>query len=259
MKTITTLACAVTALALLLPVTATAQVSKDGMGKVLPVELYICNYRSGKGAADLDRAVSRWNAYMDERDTDTYLGMTLTPVFFGTEQDFDLIWMGVFADGNAMGSGLQEYMANGGAVQAAFNAVVDCNAHVLMSSAMYKAPAQTLPDNNAAILTMMDCKLNEGHRYADIKAAEMKWAAYLAESGSPAGFWHWFPTFGGGAADFDYKVTYGYRDMSELGAQYERDANGGGREASQEIFGDIDECDEARVYAAQVRRQAQVR
>ncbi|MEX2124888.1 MAG: hypothetical protein WD795_13415 [Woeseia sp.] len=34
-----------------------AQVSAEGMGKVLPVELYICTYNDGQGPADLDKVI----------------------------------------------------------------------------------------------------------------------------------------------------------------------------------------------------------
>jgi hypothetical protein len=39
----------------------------------------------------------------------------------------------------------------------------------------------------------------------------------------------------------------------------ERGANGGGREVGQEIFDDIDDCDDARVYVATSRRAAKLR
>ena len=126
------------------------------------------------------------------------------------------------------------------------------------SSAQYKSP----PDNEtpeSGIVTMMNCELNEGHRYSDIKGAELRWAEHMTSSGSTAGYYHWFPTFGGGEADFDYKVVFSYRNFTELGADFERQANGGGREAALEIFGDIDDCDDPRVYVATRQRAAQLR
>ena len=60
---------------------------------------------------------------------------------------------------------------------------------------------------------MMDCELNEGKEYPDVRAAELKWADHLAESGSKAAYYHWFPMFGGGDADFDYKVVFSYPEF----------------------------------------------
>lgn len=237
---------------------AIAQVSEDGMGKVIPVELYACNYNDRQDEDDLNSVISRWNRWMDERNNSDYAAWTLIPYHFGQEQQFDLIWMGAYTDGNAMGAGVDQWFAEGGDINDAFEEVLTCNGHAGLASAMYKSP----PDNatpTTGIITMMDCELNEGHRYQDIKKAEMKWAEHMRSSGSTAGTWHWFPIYGGGDAEFDYKVVNAYTNYSELGADWERFSNGGGREASTDIFGDIDDCDDARVYVATSRRAAQLR
>lgn len=234
------------------------QVSADGMGKVIPVELYACKYTEGKGAADLAEVIERWNKFADDSDMDDYAAWLLTPFFYTTEQDFDIIWLGAFRDGNAMGRGLQNWISNGGELNAAFQEVVDCGAHVAYSSAMYKAPSSgNTPDSG--FITMMDCKLNEGHRYADIKSAELKWVEHLAKSGSKAAYYHWMPMFGGGDAEFDYKVVFAYPDFEAVGSDVEEFANGGGREVSREVFGDIDECDDARVYVTKNIRSGKIR
>jgi hypothetical protein len=235
-----------------------AQVSADGMGKVVPVELYACKYQEGKDEADLAKVIESWNEFADDSDMDDYAAWLLTPFFFTTEQDFDIIWLGAFRDGNAMGAGLQNWLSNGQELAAAFDEVVQCPAHVAYSSAMYKAPLTgNVP--SSGFITMMDCKLNEGHKYADVKAAELKWADYLAETGSKAAYYHWMPMFGGGDADFDYKVVFAYPDFEQVGSDVEKFANGGGRDKSREIFGDIDECDDARVYATRNIRSGKIR
>jgi len=235
-----------------------AQVSADGMGKIVPVELYACKFNEGKNGADLAEVIERWNEFSDESGMDDYAAWLLTPFFHTSEQDFDILWLGAFSDGNAMGKGLQNWISNGQELAAEFAAVVDCGAHVAVSSAMYKAPA----GGNApasGVITMMDCKLNEGHRYVDIKAAELKWVDYLAKSKSKAAYYHWMPMFGGGDAEFDYKVVFAYPDFEEVGANVELFANEGGRDASREIFGNIDDCDDARVYLTRSIRSGKIR
>jgi hypothetical protein len=238
---------------------AMAQVSEDGMGKVLPAELFVCKYRDRQDKGDLDRVITRWTSYMDERGNDDYAAWTLTPYHYGQDTDFDVIWMGAYKDGNAMGAGVDQWFAEGGDINDAFEEVLDCNAHEGFASAMYKSP----PNNEtpvSSIISMMNCKLQEGRRYADVKAAEMKWAEYMTSTGSTAGTWHWFPTYGGvGGGDFDYKIVTAYSNYSELGADWERNANGGGRETGIELFSDVDDCDTARVYIATSRRAAQLR
>lgn len=235
-----------------------AQVSADGMGKVLPVELYACSYVDNMGSSDLAKVVERWNDYADDRDMDDYAAWLLTPYFHTTEQAFDVIWLGAFKDGGAMGAGLQDWISNGGELQAAFAEVIDCGAHVAYSSAMYRAPDGNVPPDTG-IITMMDCELNEGQEYADIKAAELSWVEHLNEVGSQGAYYHWMPMWGGGDSEFDYKVVFSYPDFDEVGADFDRFANGGGREASREIFADIDECDDARVYIARSVRSAKIR
>ena len=235
-----------------------AQVSADGMGKVLPVELFVCDYNKGQDEGDLNKAIDRWTEFMDGNDTNNYAAWTLTPYFYGGDQDFDFIWMGAYTDGNAMGAGIDNWLRDGGDAAEGFNEVADCRAHVMLSSAMYKSPTNN-ETPATGIITMMDCELNEGKRYSDIKKAEMNWAEYLTNNGSAGGYWHWFPNYGGGDAEFDYKVVFAYNNFTDFGADFEHAANGGGREAGQENFANIDDCDDARVYLATSRRAAQLR
>ena len=81
----------------------------------------------------------------------------------------------------------------------------------------------------------------------------------MTDSGSTAGTFHWFPVYGGGNAEYDYKVVNAYENYTELGADWERFFNGRGRELSSETFDDVDECDDARVYIATSIRAAQLR
>ena len=34
--------------------------------RYVPVETYTCNYRAGKGPADLDKVIDNWNQWMDD-------------------------------------------------------------------------------------------------------------------------------------------------------------------------------------------------
>jgi hypothetical protein len=258
MKTNKNAASLVAIAGLLFAGSAVAQVSADGLGKVIPVELFACTFNDGQDASDFDKVTERWNKFMDDNAIDNYAAWILQKYHYTPKQEFDFLWMGVYSDGNAMGAGTDIWLSKGGELQEDFDEVATCGAHIMFSSAMYKA---TTGDGTttSGIISMMDCKLNKGHRYSDIKAAELKWAEYLAGAGSNGGYFHWFPSFGGGDAEFDYKVVFAYPNYTELGADFERFANGGGRKESREIFGDIDECDDPRVYIAELQRAAKIR
>jgi hypothetical protein len=73
---------AISVVAALLPIamgTAMAQVTEDGMGKVIPVELFACSFNGRQDQDDLDAVIARWNRWMDERNNDDYAAWTLTP------------------------------------------------------------------------------------------------------------------------------------------------------------------------------------
>jgi len=197
MKIYRVVASATAMFALLFTGSVFAQVSADGMGKVIPVEMFVCNYNDGQNEGDLNKAISRWTEYMDESGTNNYAAWKLTPYFYGADQAFDFIWMGAYSDGNAMGAGTDTWLRDGGDIAEAFDKVADCGAHIMLSSAMYKSPANN-ETPTTGVITMMNCELNEGNRYSDIKKAELSWAEYLTSNGSSAGYWHWFPTYGGG-------------------------------------------------------------
>ena len=79
---------------------------------VIPVELYACKYNEGKGPADLDAATDKWNAWADKQKEQDYAAWTLTKWYYGTEQDFDVLWLGAGKDGAALGRAQGEYLAN---------------------------------------------------------------------------------------------------------------------------------------------------
>ena len=250
---------AVAALLMLLGMgSAIAQVSEDSMGKTVPVHLYACNYNDGQDASDLDDVIVRWNRFMDEHGIDSYAAWTLVPYHFGPSVNADVLWMGAYRDGNAMGAGTDIWLTEGGDLQDDFAEVTTCNVHLGFASAMYKEPEGGATPGSS-IISMSNCKLNDGKRYSDVRSAEIKWAKYMTENGSMAGTFHWFPTQGGGDADFDYKIVSAYENYTELGKDWERNSNGGGRAVSIGLFGDIDDCDDSRVYIATSRRSAQLR
>ena len=75
------LAAASAALAMLGATSAIAQDEAPAFelpSKVVPVEIWACNYRDGQGPGDLDAVVAGWSEYMDDNDIDNYAAWTLT-------------------------------------------------------------------------------------------------------------------------------------------------------------------------------------
>jgi hypothetical protein len=233
----------------------------DRLAKFVPTELWACNYNEGQGPDDLDAVAGKWNVYMDENEADAYLAWTLTSQYFTEEQDFDVLWLGAWKDGNAMGQGRDNYHATGGAVSAEFGKVLDCGAHLGFVSRAFKLPS----DNDAgppdtSVITFTNCSIEEGATYDTVVAGLSAWAKTLGDSGSESGIYQWWPAYGGGGeTTFDFKLLGVHANHASLGADLERVGNGGLWRKRMELVGDQFDCDVSRVYDAKLRRAAEIR
>jgi len=229
----------------------------DGM-VVIPVELFACSYNDRKDSDDLDDVIDKWNAHMDKNGTDSYAAWTLTPDYYGPDQEFDVIWMGAAKNAIAMGEGHDAWLADNDGIADEFAEVLTCNSHSNFASINHKA----LPDGStpgSSVLTFSDCSYKEGATFAAVGAATAKWSEYLTDAGSTAGIFHWYPVYGGGGEEFTFKWLEAFTNHAELGADYERYGNGRGFETRGNLLRHLLSCDSARVYNARNRRSAQLR
>ena len=244
-------------LALICSSTAFAQGSPPW--RIVPVDLWTCSFNDRQDMGDLDSWVARFNGWADEQEDDDYAAWTLTSSYWGTNQtEWDFIWLGVWKDANAMGQGWDNWNATNEGLMAQFTEISSCGNHVNFASAAYRLPRdQGTPQS--AILTVSDCKLKHGIPFAALDRATRQWTRVLDDSGSGAAIYHWYPVYGGGGEEFDFKLVYAYENYSELGADYERMGNGRLFEQSQALFDHLVDCDSSRVYDARNRRWVDVR
>lgn len=230
------------------------------MSKFVPTEIFACNYREGKGPKDLDAAIDNWNKHLDSQKGDTYAAWTLTRQYYSSEQDFDLLWLGAWTDGNAMGKGRDNYHATGRAIQAGFSAVVDCAGHAGYVSWAYKLPSNYgTSTSDTGVMAFTDCNMKEGANYDSMQAGLKAWAEVLSESGSEAAIYQWWPVYGGGDTEFDFKIVTVYSNYAEQGADLERMGNGELWRKRMELVGDQFSCNVSRVYDGKSRRSAKLR
>lgn len=223
---------------------------------VTGVELFMCNYNKGKGPKDLDRVVEKWNAWADEAGMVPYVAWTLTPMFNDPKYAFDVAWLGAWANGADMGKGIQQWKDKGGAMQVEFDKVLTCPGHSAFNAANYKAPQGDWPPTGVTVFT--DCTIAEGKTLDDSIAVHGAWARHLADSGSKAGMWAFYPAFGGGDIDFNYKIVMSHSDYESLGADNNSFTNGGGWRKGQELAQGVVSCDVPRVYDSVLRRNGGV-
>jgi len=229
----------------------------DGI-HVIPVELFACTYNDGKGSNDLDIVIDKWNAWADKQGIDDYAAWTLTPYYFGPEQEFDVIWLGAGKDAVALGKAQDAYLAENEGLHGDFNEVLTCNSHSNFASISFKAPPDGATPANS-VLTFSDCTYEKGASFSTLSAAMGEWSKYLNDAGSTAAIWHWYPAYGGGGEEFSFKWLEAHENLADLGADYERYGNGGGYVTNGRLLGHLINCDSTRAYIAQSRRFVQLR
>ena len=219
---------------------------------VVPVELFACTYNEGRGPADLDAATAKWNAWADDRGLSDYTAWTLTKFYSGPEQEFDFIWLGVAQNAKALGRGQDDWIANGGAIQAEFDKVADCT-HANYAAVNFKRPPERDDPPSNIVLSFSDCKIADGKNYGDdVVPAISAWSDFRTGHGSTAGHWVLFPVYGGGGEEFDFKWVVGHDNHEEQGADW--DAYDPDKASD---FNSVLDCDSSRVYNATNRRRAE--
>lgn len=222
--------------------------------KAVPVEMYACDWREGKGMGDLAKLNKTFKAFADEQDP-AYSAWTITPQFRAMDDGFDIGWLGSWTDGEAMGASLDRNRTGKGAeMLKSYMEVVDCSGgHILMSSVAIHAP-EGPPDNG--IVMFSSCKVNEKSTMAKAMEAHMKTAADMRERGAKASSWVFHPGLGSGETDFDYYWVVAMDSYSALGTAYESLLNKGGWEVRQKLFKGVVSCDSPRLYDASLVRRA---
>ena len=140
-----------------------------------------------------------------------------------------------------------------GSGNAQFFEVLECDSHSNFATAELKSPGEgPTPDN--VVLAFTDCVVHEGADFSEIWTNLDAWAAYMTEHGYGEGTWIMFPAFGGGGAEFDFKILSGYESHTELGQDFELYVKRADYLKRGELFDSLFDCDDARVYDGTVRR-----
>ncbi len=226
---------------------------EEGDDAAVPVEIYVCSYNEGMGPSDLDAATAKWNAWADDQGMDDYSAWTLVPFYYGPDQEFNFIWLGVAATAQALGAAQDDWLANGGEIQAEFDKVASCDAHGNFATLEFKAPPErdVPPDN--VVISFSDCTIEDGKNFADdVAPAIAAWTEFRTEQGSEAGHWVFFPAYGGGGEEYDFKYVTGHINHEAQGVDYDNYDP----DKADELFADLLDCDSSRVYNATNRRRA---
>ena len=219
------------------------------------IDAYMCNFNDGMSRADLDKVVVKWNKWMDDTKQPPYSAWIMTPVLTSTNMPIDLVWLGVWQNGNDMGKLMQSWATKGAAMAAEFDKVMTCGEHSNSASVNIRPPGEGWPgEGGVAVFT--NCTVAEGKTVQDSMAAHRAWAKHMDSVGSKAGMWAFFPAFGNNNPEWDYKIVHSHPDYLSFGADWEAYTNGQGWQQAMKISGGVVSCDSPRVYHSTTVRNA---
>ena len=244
----------VIAAALALLATTGAQAQQNQPAPTPVVEIYPCTYRGDNDIDNLHTVTTRLNTWADRNKDNSYTAFLATPYAYSADLEADVLWLGAWPNGAAMGVSEARYQTQGGDISAAFDAVVDCNAHSLYAEVVINQPATPPPQNGVA--TFEDCKVHEGRTDEEAIAALRQWAEYTKSRGSDAFSAILFPLAGlPNNADYTFKRVTGFDSMEAFG-KFTDIYTGGGFIREDELFGRLLTCNSQRVYTLERVRLA---
>ena len=122
---------------------------------------------------------------------------------------------------------------------------VDCQGLMFASLRIQTNP----PDADGEfVLTISDCKAEDGIGNRQALDAIRKFNDYRVANGLSIATFAWFPVYGGGDADFDFKIAHGYSGPRALGDANQWTVDNAAYRTRANIMDGIVSCDEARMY-----------
>ena len=218
------------------------------------VEVYGCTFNGTNDMADLLAVTSRWNAWADRNNITDYTAFIMTPYLHSDQLTYDVLWLGAWPNGTAMGAGEAVWFAEGGDLQEEFNAVIDCSTHTQYAEFVIGAPEGPTPE--APMAAFSDCTVREGRTADEAITALAQWREYLVANGVNEFNAVFFPVAGEEPdADYDFKTVEGYETIQSYGRALDVITRGGYQRAD-ELFGRLLDCNSPRVYAFDLVRRA---
>jgi hypothetical protein len=235
-------------------VVATGAQAQENPAPTPVVEIYQCTYKGANDDADLRAVTTRFNAWADRNNVRDYTAFVATPYAYSPELEADMLWIGAWPNGAAMGAGESLYLAQGDEVAAAFDAIVDCSAHALYAEVIVSQPPGEPSQNPIAMFE--DCTVHEGRTAEEAIAAFGQWAEYKKGRGFDEFNAILFPLAGlTNDADYTFKAVTGFDSMAAFGKSVDM-YTGGGFMRAEELFGRLLDCNSARVYTLDRARLA---
>ena len=155
--------------------------AQDGPATFTPVEIIGCNFVGNNDMSDLTPVIENFNEWADEAGIDNYSAIISVPFFINAQFPYDYLWIGMFADGAAMGSGFHQWVNQSGDLPAQFAEVVDCPSRAGYASTSLKAASgegDGVEDGGKFILEFTNCTVHENRTGPEAAGAIREWISY---------------------------------------------------------------------------------
>jgi hypothetical protein len=220
-------------------------IAQDGPPQFAPVEMWVCDYRDGKDQGDFADVLEDLVRLTGDIPS---ASRQLVPYLRGPQQDMDFIYIATWPDGSTMGRDVGNYMEHGSDVDEAWEDTVECRASLLYGRLMINQPSAEADEDDNFTLTVSDCNVAHGRSTSQAIGAIQRYNEYRVANGSDITTLLWFPVYGGGGAEFDFKLVHVYNDYQHLGDSFQWVVDNQAYLVNQDMTEGLVSCDEARVY-----------
>jgi len=219
--------------------------AQNGVPEIRPLEMWVCNYRDGKDQGDMDKV---FEEFVEATEGDAYAGYRLVPSYVSGAQDFDFIYLGVWENGSMMGRDLADYSVKGDDADEAWDEVADCPASLMYGSIRIEQNDDADGGSGNFMVSISDCKV--GHSVSNSQAigALTRFNNYRVANGSTVGTIVWFPVYGGGDVEFDFKLAHVYSGPQHFGDSFQWAVDNQSYLVQADMLDGVVSCDVPRLY-----------
>ena len=210
-----------------------------------PVEMWVCNYKEDKDADDFGDAMEKLAESEGEQN---YAAWTLSPFFVNPNQDFDVLFLGAWGSGTAMGEAYAHYFAAGSDAQEAWNEAVDCPASIMYASYEIQPVPESTDGDGTFVLSVADCKVGHGVTNGQAMGALERFNDYAVANGSTVATFAWFPVWGAGESEFSFKLAQAFAGVEHLGNTFQWFVDTAAYNVNDDMTAGIVDCDAPRIY-----------
>ena len=217
----------------------------DGAPQFRPVEMWACSFRDGKDQGDLDKV---YEGLVEASGDTAYAAWHLDPYFAGNLVDsFDFLYLGAWADSSTMGGDVAGSTTTYAEANEDWNKALDCSGLMFASTMVQEIGGEPSGDGSF-VLTVSDCNVAHGRTSAQAMGALNRFNDYRVANGSAVGTFVWFPVYGGGNAEFDFKLVHAYSGGQAMGDGLQWYVDNQAYNVSNAMMDGLLQCDEARMY-----------